>query len=282
MSPMFAAPFQGLRSVLAPARTIPRMPWSAQGSTWSGRPITLAILLFGLWLFGVGEAALVNSSLGNTPWTVLAEGIADHSRLDIGGATIFVSVLVLIGWIPLRQRPGLGTLANVVVIGLSLDAMCLLASLPLTRVHRAFPVAAADYFFATPLRSILSVIAVNGLPIDRHHGRDDLEMCRELLSSPGQVLIIFPEGTRTCSGAIGRFRSGVARLAAGTDTPVIPCHLSGAFDAWPKGRDLPRPLPVHLRIGRPRTFAAVDPADHGAVSHVSSQLREDVVALGRR
>jgi 1-acyl-sn-glycerol-3-phosphate acyltransferase len=53
-----------------------------------------------------------------------------------------------------------------------LDAMCLLASLPLTRVHRAFPVAAADYFFATPLRSILSVIAVNGLPIDRHHGRD--------------------------------------------------------------------------------------------------------------
>jgi len=163
-----------------------------------------------------------------------------------------------------------------------LDAMCLLASLPLTRVHRAFPVAAADYFFATPLRSILSVIAVNGLPIDRHHGRDGLEMCRELLNSPGQVLIIFPEGTRTCSGAIGRFRSGVARLAAGTDTPVIPCHLSGAFDAWPKGRDLPRPLPVHLRIGRPRTFAAVDPADHGAVSHVSSQLREDVVALGRR
>lgn len=163
-----------------------------------------------------------------------------------------------------------------------LDAMCLLASLPLTRVHRAFPVAAADYFFATPLRGILSVIAVNGLPIDRHHGRDGLEMCRELLNSPGQVLIIFPEGTRTCSGAIGRFRSGVARLAAGTDTPVIPCHLSGAFDAWPKGRDLPRPLPVHLRIGRPRTFADVDPADHAAVSHVSSQLRDDVVALGRR
>ena len=71
----------------------------------------------------MGEAALVNSSLGNTPWTVLAEGIANHSRLDIGGATILLSVLVLAGWIPLRQLPGLGTLANVVVIGVSLDLM---------------------------------------------------------------------------------------------------------------------------------------------------------------
>jgi uncharacterized protein len=99
------------------------MPWSAQRSGWSARPVTLAVLLFGLWLFGIGEAALVNSSLGNTPWTVLAEGIANHSRLDIGGATILVSVVVLLGWIPLRQRPALGTLANVVVIGVALDVM---------------------------------------------------------------------------------------------------------------------------------------------------------------
>jgi uncharacterized membrane protein YczE len=99
------------------------MPWSARRSGWSARPITLAVLLFGLWLFGMGEAALVNSSLGNTPWTVLAEGVANHSRLDIGGATILLSVLVLVGWIPLRQLPALGTLANVVVIGVSLDVM---------------------------------------------------------------------------------------------------------------------------------------------------------------
>jgi uncharacterized membrane protein YczE len=99
------------------------MPWSARRSGWSARPITLAVLLGGLWLFGVGEAALINSSLGNTPWTVLAQGVANHSRLDIGGATIFLSVLVLVGWIPLRQLPALGTLANVVVIGVSIDVM---------------------------------------------------------------------------------------------------------------------------------------------------------------
>jgi uncharacterized membrane protein YczE len=97
---------------------------------------------FGLWLFGVGEAALVNARLGNTPWTVLAEGIADHSRLDIGGATILVSVLVLLGWIPLRQRPGLGTVANVVVIGVSLDVMRAVLPHPASIPGRALEAAA--------------------------------------------------------------------------------------------------------------------------------------------
>jgi hypothetical protein len=100
------------------------MPWSAQRSGWSWpRPVTLAFLLFGLWLFGIGEAGLINARLGNTPWTVLAQGVAKHSPLDIGGATIAISVVVLLGWMPLRQVPGIGTVANVVVIGLSLDVM---------------------------------------------------------------------------------------------------------------------------------------------------------------
>jgi len=66
---------------------------------------------------------LIDAKLGNTPWTVFAQGVADHSRLSIGGATILISLLVLLGWIPLRQRPGIGTVANVVVIGLALDVM---------------------------------------------------------------------------------------------------------------------------------------------------------------
>jgi uncharacterized membrane protein YczE len=72
-------------------------------------------------LFGIGEGAIIAAGLGNTPWTVLAQGIARHTPLDIGGATIAVSLLVLLGWLPLRQRPGLGTVANVAVIGLVLD-----------------------------------------------------------------------------------------------------------------------------------------------------------------
>jgi uncharacterized membrane protein YczE len=134
---------EGLRRILAPARSIPTMPWSAQGSTWSARPLTLLVLLCGLWVFGVGEAGLIDARLGNTPWTVFAEGIADHSPLDIGGATILVSVLVLVGWIPLRQLPGLGTLGNVVVIGVSLDVMRPLLPHPGSVPGRALEAAAS-------------------------------------------------------------------------------------------------------------------------------------------
>ena len=163
-----------------------------------------------------------------------------------------------------------------------LDAVCLLASLPLQRIHHAFPVAAADYFFSTPWRRVLSTIAVNGLPIDRHHASDALQAFRKLLRDSQTVLIIFPEGTRTCSGTLGRFRSGVGRLVAGTDIPVVPCYLSGAFEAWPKGRLVPRPGALRLRIGRSRTFSAVFPADRDAVAGISLQLRDDVIAMRER
>jgi uncharacterized membrane protein YczE len=97
------------------------MPWSATGSSWRAPAATIGILLAALALFGIGEGALVAAGLGNAPWTVLAQGVARRTPLDIGGATIAVSLVVLLGWIPLRQRPGLGTVANVVVIGLALD-----------------------------------------------------------------------------------------------------------------------------------------------------------------
>jgi len=114
---------RSLYELLRPSPTIPRLPWSAANpATWLPAPPTLVALLSGLLLFGIGEAALVNAALGTTPWTVLAQGIARHTPLDVGAATICVSVVVLLGWIPLRQRPGLGTILNIVVIGLMLDA----------------------------------------------------------------------------------------------------------------------------------------------------------------
>jgi uncharacterized membrane protein YczE len=76
-----------------------------------------------LWIFGTGEACLVHSRLGNSPWTVLAEGVSKHTPLAIGTATIVISGLVTLAWIPLRQRPGIGTLANAVLIGVAIDAM---------------------------------------------------------------------------------------------------------------------------------------------------------------
>jgi uncharacterized membrane protein YczE len=97
-------------------------------SRWRPTPRQLAQVLVGLWLFGAGEALLVASELGNSPWTVFAEGVSKHTPLSIGAATLATSFAVLLCWIPLRERPGLGTLLNAVVIGVAIDAT--LALLP--------------------------------------------------------------------------------------------------------------------------------------------------------
>jgi uncharacterized membrane protein YczE len=90
-------------------------------SRWRPTPRQLAQVLVGLWIFGIGEALLVASELGNSPWTVLAEGVSKHTPLSIGGATLAIGAAVLLCWIPLSERPGLGTVLNSIVIGISID-----------------------------------------------------------------------------------------------------------------------------------------------------------------
>lgn len=108
---------------IIPSRTIPRTRWRSEGSRWRASPATLVVLVGGLWIFGTGEAMLVDAALGNAPWTVFAQGVSVRSGLSIGVATFFTSVAVLLLWIPLRERPGLGTVANAVVIATALQIM---------------------------------------------------------------------------------------------------------------------------------------------------------------
>lgn len=108
---------------VVPSRTIPRTRWRSEGSRWKTGPLTFAVLILGLWLFGTGEAMLVDATLGNAPWTVFAQGISVRTGIAIGLSTFFTSVVVLLMWIPLRERPGLGTLANALVIALALQVM---------------------------------------------------------------------------------------------------------------------------------------------------------------
>lgn len=83
------------------------------------------------------------SHLGNTPWTVLAQGVSRHSPLSIGEATLAISVAVLVGWIPLRERPGLGTLANALVIALAIDVMLAVLPTPAATAGRLAEMASA-------------------------------------------------------------------------------------------------------------------------------------------
>jgi uncharacterized membrane protein YczE len=88
-------------------------------SSW---PRRLVQLYLGLVLYGVSMAVLVRSELGNMPWDVLHQGLARQLDWSLGAVTVLVGALVLLAWIPLRERPGLGTVSNVVVIGLAVDA----------------------------------------------------------------------------------------------------------------------------------------------------------------
>jgi len=84
-------------------------------------PRRLAQLLVGLFLYGWSMAMMVRSGLGLDPWDVFHYGLARHVPLSFGQVTIVVGAIVLLAWIPLRQRPGIGTVLNIVVIGLSAD-----------------------------------------------------------------------------------------------------------------------------------------------------------------
>lgn len=105
---------------LRPARTIPVTRWRSP-SRWSPTPASLVVLVVGLYAFGTGEALIVQGGLGVSPWTVLAQGLSTILPVSIGMATFLVSAVVLLLWIPLRERPGLGTIANAIVIAVALQ-----------------------------------------------------------------------------------------------------------------------------------------------------------------
>jgi len=105
---------------MAGPREIPVTPWTSTGSRWRTGPLSMVVLLVGLWLFGTAEAMLVRARLGNSPWTVLAEGVSRHTPLTIGSATFAISAVILLLWFPLRETPGIGTVCNAVVIALAL------------------------------------------------------------------------------------------------------------------------------------------------------------------
>ena len=98
-------------------KKIPRLFWSSEKTfTLNPQPLPLFMLIFGLFLFGFGEALLVVSGIGMSPWTVLADGVASVTGWTIGGATFVISSCVLLLWLPLRQVPGIGTILNVLVV----------------------------------------------------------------------------------------------------------------------------------------------------------------------
>ena len=106
----------------SPSKKIPKVTWSSEDAfNLKPKPLTLIFLVFGLFLFGLGESLLITSSAGVAPYTVLAQGISNLSGWSIGLSTFVISIFVLLMWIPLKQKPGMGTILNAFIIALTIE-----------------------------------------------------------------------------------------------------------------------------------------------------------------
>lgn len=117
-------------------------------------------LLIGLGLYGAGCALTVEAGLGVDPWTVLAEGLSIHTGIGIGWVTNIVGFLVLLLWIPLRQKPGAGTIANILLVGTSMQVVLWLVP----------PISSVPAQVAVLLGGIMLVALASGLYIGAHFG----------------------------------------------------------------------------------------------------------------
>jgi len=103
-------------------KNIPKVPWSSDKPlNFKPKISTFIFLCLGLTLFGLGEGLLIVSLSGASPWSVLAQGISIKSGLSVGLLTFIISISVLILWIPLNQKPGIGTILNALIVAVMID-----------------------------------------------------------------------------------------------------------------------------------------------------------------
>lgn len=191
-------------------------------------PKRLIILVFGLFVYGLGVAMTVKASLGIAPWDVFAQGISIQTGLSFGVSTVVVSGLVLLAWIPLRVKPGIGTIANAVLIGLFADVWLLV--LP-----------ALNIYWQQLIMFLIGVVIVaiaTGLYISSQLGsgpRDGLmQGTANALDKPFWLIRTGYEGTVLTVGALmgGQVREGTLIFALSIGYLV---QLSLKFFKIPKG-----------------------------------------------
>jgi len=149
--------------------------------------------------------------------------------------------------------------------------------------------AAKDYFFGSDKRKYYLNLLMNLIPIDRDADRksiiDYLTACREFTKIDNRSLIIYPEGTRSKTGKIQSFKKGPAMISAELGLPIIPAHIKGTFNAWPKGKKFMRPSKITIKIGKPifpKEFLCNDETDSSnfqAYRKITEELEKRVHEL---
>ena len=109
-------------NIIFTLKKIPKLSWSSFDElNFKPKSNTLIYLIFGLILFGLGETLLVTANIGVSPWFVLHQGMSIKTGYSIGVTTLIVSIIVLFFWIPLKQKPGIGTILNTILISVVVD-----------------------------------------------------------------------------------------------------------------------------------------------------------------
>jgi len=153
------------------------------------------------------------------------------------------------------------------------DTALLLAAFPSGVIDRVRPLAAADYWFGNPVSAWVSRNVIGAIPVDRNGGAQDPLAAADAALAAGAILIVFPEGTRGEPGRLGRFHSGVVRLAAAHPAAVlVPVWLAGCDRVLPPHRRIPHRVRCSVRVGD-----AVDVIDGDPGS--ADELRRHLAAL---
>lgn len=211
------------------------------------------------------ESGLVSTVLHALAWSAIQTYLALWHRLQIVGVE------------NIPTEPPFILVAN---HGSHLDALVLGSALSWQFRDRVFPVAAGDVFFDSTWKSMLSAKLLNALPLWRKRcGAHALQQLRRRLVDEPCVFILFPEGGRSRDGRLLPFKTGVGMLVAGTEVPIVPCHLSGTFRALRPGSWLPKPERITLKMGRPMRFTLL-PNERAGWVQISAALRDAVERLG--
>jgi 1-acyl-sn-glycerol-3-phosphate acyltransferase len=133
-----------------------------------------------------------------------------------------------------------------------LDTPLVLCALPAPWRRKTAVAAAADYFFDVGWRAGTTALVFNTFPIDRAGGKRATSTARQLMQE-GWNLLVFPEGTRSRDGWVGRWRHGASRMCLDYGIPAVPVALRGTFAAMPRGRSWPARgrVPISVRFGPP-------------------------------
>jgi long-chain acyl-CoA synthetase len=159
-----------------------------------------------------------------------------------------------------------------------LDPFVLIAALPWRVLRDTYWAAWTGHMFSGPLQRFLAGIA-QAIPVDPDRGpAAGLALATELLDRK-KVLVWFPEGQRSPGGDLLPFTTGIGILIARTGAPVLPVHISGTYEALPRGRSWPRLSRVQVRLGRPITHGSLQAEGRGDEAGISEALRRHVLVL---